>query len=116
MSPFLPKSIIDELALARQRTRRKRATWAVHVGEHVFPILDFGENGFVIDINHGPRLRGLVDIYEGPRHLYEALIVATAQDGDVMRYEFKRNTAAATTPALDFAAREDSLILLLPKA
>jgi hypothetical protein len=30
------------------------------------------------------------------------LIIASEQDGDLMRYEFKRNTAASDRAALDF--------------
>ena len=47
-------------------------------------------------------LRGLVDIYKGPEHLYQALIVTAAQDGPEMRYEFKRMTRARDAVPLDY--------------
>jgi hypothetical protein len=61
-------------------------------------------------------MRGLIDIYDGPRHLYQALIVASARDGDMMRYEFKRNTAAATQAPVDFEQAPNRPVALLPSA
>ncbi|MEM7722873.1 MAG: hypothetical protein AAF376_10900 [Pseudomonadota bacterium] len=116
MSSFLPKSIRDELATAQKRSRRRQATRAVHVGDEAFAILDYSEDGFSVDVEETPRLRGFIDIYDGPRHLYQALIVASARQGDVMRYEFKRNTAATTTAPVDFERPDDQPIALLLKA
>jgi len=114
MSSFLPQSVRDELAAAQKSARRRRATRVVHVGDEAFPILDMTEDGFSVDLEDAPRLRGLIDIYDGPRHLYQALIVASERAGDVMRYEFKRNTAAATHAPVDFDPPEDQPVALLP--
>lgn len=116
MSSFLPKSVRDELAAAQKKSRRKQATRVVHVGDEAYAILDYSEDGFSVDVEDTPRLRGLIDIYDGPRHLYQALIVASARQGDVMRYEFKRNTAASTTPPVDFEQPDDRPVALLSKA
>jgi hypothetical protein len=102
MTEFLPKDLLDQLNAARRQNRRKRATRVVHVGDEAFPILDYTDGGFAVDADDVPRLRGLVDIFDGPRHLTQALIVASAQDGDLMRYEFKRNTPAETSAPVDF--------------
>ena len=67
--------------------------------DDVYPILQFAEEGFALDAEYAPHLRGLVDIYEGPKHLYQALIVASEIKGDLMRYEFKRNTVATAAMA-----------------
>jgi hypothetical protein len=114
MSSFLPKSVRDELAAAQKSARRRRATRVVHVCDEAFPILDMTENGFAVDAADAPRLRGFIDIYDGARHLYQALIVASEQQGDLMRYEFKRNTAAATTAPVDFETLPDRPVALLP--
>ncbi len=116
MTGYLPQSVKDELAAAHRQNRRRKARRVVHVGDEAFPILEFTEDGFSIDVEDAPNLRGLIDIFEGPRHLYQALIVASARDGDVMRYEFKRNTAAANSAALDFETEADRPIALLPRA
>ena len=91
---FLPKEVREGLELARKRALRKSARLRVTVGDISFPVLDYRESGFALDIDDAPKLRGLVDIFDGARHLSQCLIVASEEDGDVMRYEFKRATAA----------------------
>lgn len=114
MTIYLPDTIKEELAMARRDARRLRATRTVHVGEEAYPIFDMTESGFSVDFGDSPKLRGLINIYEGARHLYQALIVASERDGDVMRYEFKRNTAAASHAPLDFEQEAERPIALLP--
>jgi hypothetical protein len=114
MSDFLPKSVREELAAAQKLARRRRATRVVHVGDEAYPILEMSERGFSVDAEDAPHLRGFIDIYDGPRHLYQALIVASEQDGDLMRYEFKRNTAAKTRAPVDFETPGEEVAGLLP--
>ncbi|MDG4647065.1 hypothetical protein P6F26_01285 [Roseibacterium sp. SDUM158017] len=114
MTDFLPEDLQRQLDAARRQTRRKRATRVVHVGDHAFPILDYSDTGFAVDAAEVPRLRGLIDIYDGPRHLTQALIVASVREGDLMRYEFKRNTAAATSAPVDFERDVEPPAALLP--
>ncbi|NKX45218.1 hypothetical protein HCU73_11490 [Roseibacterium sp. KMU-115] len=116
MSSFLPQSVRDELAAAQKTARRRRATRVVHVGDEAYPILEMSDRGFSVDAEDAPRLRGLIDIYDGPRHLYQALIVASEQAGDVMRYEFKRNTAAHAQAPVDFEVPEGRPAGFLPPA
>ena len=113
MTDFLPKDVLDGLRAAQKKAERKRSRRTVHVGDEAYPILTFAEDGFTLDAEHAPHLRGLVDIYEGSRHLYQALIVASGLDGDVMRYEFKRNTLASDRAPLDFYQEQDVPIALL---
>jgi len=116
VSEYLPKDIREQLRAALSKTRRARATRTVHVGDEAFAILEMGEDGFAVDFDATPRLRGLIDIYEGPRHLYQALIVAAARHGDTMHYDFKRNTAATLTPPVDFELSETRPAGLLTRA
>ena len=113
MTGYLPKEVLEGLKAAQKKAERKRSRRSVHVGDDVYPILQFAEEGFALDAEHAPHLRGLVDIYEGPRHLYQALIVASEIKGDVMRYEFKRNTLASDHAPRDFYQEQDAPIALL---
>jgi hypothetical protein len=115
MSEYLPKDVQRELASARRVARRKRATRVVHVGDEAFPILDYSDTGFAVEAEDASHLRGLIDIYEGATHLTRALIVASAQDGDLMRYEFKRNTPASGSAPIDFERDTPDPALLLPR-
>jgi hypothetical protein len=103
MSTFLPKEVQDGLEQARRNDRRRRARHRVSVGDIAYPVLDLQSDGFALDIENAPKLRGLVDLYDGSRHLYQCLIVASEEDGTLMRYEFKRATAAVDRAPLDFA-------------
>ncbi|MBF9045399.1 hypothetical protein HKCCE4037_18830 [Rhodobacterales bacterium HKCCE4037] len=116
MTEYLPDELRHQLAAAHRAAKRKKSTRSVHIGDEAFAILEMSENGFAVAIDEAPRLRGLVDIYEGPRHLYQALIVAASEDGDLMRYDFKRNTAAVPTPPVDFELAVDRPVGLLSKA
>jgi len=113
MTDYLPKDVLEGLRAAQKKAERKRSRRSVHVDDDVYPILTFTEDGFTLDAEHAPRLRGLVDIYEGPRHLYQALIVASDMQGDAMRCEFKRNTPASDHAPLDFYREQDAPIALL---
>jgi hypothetical protein len=115
MTGFLPKDVQEELAQARRQSRRRKATRVVHVGDEAFPILDYSDTGFAVDAEDAPHLRGLIDIYEGATHLTQALIIASAQDGDLMRYEYKRNTRASGSAPIDFERDTPEPVRLLPR-
>ena len=115
MIGFLPKEVREGLEQARKRDLRKKSRLRVQVGDAVFPVLEFWEKGFALDIENAPKLRGLVDLFDGSRHLYQCLIVAAEEDGLVMRYEFKRATPAEDKAPLDFARDENAPVALLPR-
>jgi len=112
---FIPKDVVDDLARARLAKLTKKTRLRVQAGDMRVPLLRLTATHFAIDRAQAPRLRGLVDIYDGARHLYQALVVATSFDGDAVVFEFKRNTAAALGPALDFERSVDAPVALLPQ-
>lgn len=113
MSDFLPKEVREGLELARKRDLRQKSRLRVHAGEEIFPVLRYWESGFALDIENAPHLRGLVDLYDGARHIYQCLIVASQEDNGEMHYEFKRSTAAVDKAPLDFVLDENAPIALL---
>ncbi len=62
MSEFLPKEVRDGLDAARRRDRGRKTRLRVHVGEAVFPVLRLWDDGFALDADRAPRLRGIVDV------------------------------------------------------
>lgn len=118
MSEFLPEYVRAGLEAARKRPQKRRARLCVHVGGEVFQVLRLWDDGFAIDARDGvprPAMRGLVDLYDGPRHLSECLIVASAKAGGEMIFDFKRRTPAADRPALDYYRGDDPApVALLP--
>jgi hypothetical protein len=113
MSDFLPKEVLEGLERARKADLRKKSRLRVHVGDEIYPVLRFWESGFALDAEGAPHLRGLVDIYDGSRHLYQALIVTSLEEAGELHFEFKRNTAAADRAPLDYHRPDDAPIALL---
>lgn len=114
MIEFMPKDVVDHLAQARLAEETKKTRLRVAVGDDMIPLVRLTSTHFAISKELAPRLRGLVDIYDGSRHLYQALVVASSFDGDAVVFEFKRSTATSTGPALDFERDEAAPVALLP--
>lgn len=102
MTTYVPKAVQEALDAARVSGLKKKSRLRVAVDDGYFPVLRTWENGFSVEEEFIPQLRGLVDIYDGSRHVSQCLIVASEAEGGEMRYEFKRETAAADTAPLDF--------------
>lgn len=110
---MLPRAVREGLEQARKHDLKRRSRLRVLAGDEVFRVLRLWDDGFAVDAEDAPHLRGLVDIYDGGRHLWQCLIVAAAEEGGEMVYEFKRHTAAVDKAPLDFARDENAPIALL---
>lgn len=115
MLEFLPKEIAEGLAQARKRESSRKSRLRVQVGEAVFPVLRFWHDGFALDADLAPKLRGLVDVYDGSRHIFQCLIVASAVEDGQLVCEFKRNTAVRESAPLDYWREEHAPIGYLPR-
>ena len=116
MLEFLPKEISDGLQAARVLERRRKTRLRVHSGEAVFPVLRFWHDGLTLDASLTPHPRGLVDVYDGARHIFQCLIVATSAENGELVCAFKRLTAVQDKAPLDYW-RDDSLpVGYLPRA
>lgn len=116
MLEYLPKEVREGLEAARLRDLRKRARLRVQVGEAVFPVLRFWHDGFALDASLTPaQLRGLVDIHEGPRHIFQCLIVASSIENGELVCDFKRVTPVSDKAPLDYWRPEDAPVGYLPR-
>ncbi|EEE38098.1 hypothetical protein RKLH11_1939 [Rhodobacteraceae bacterium KLH11] len=113
MSTYVSKEIIAELDAARIASLKKSSRLRVGVGDNSYKILTLWKDGFTVEAATTPRLRGLVDIYDGANHLYQCLIIADEEAVGEMRYEFKRSTIASDKAPLDFYRAPDAPIALL---
>ena len=116
MFEFLPKEVRDGLEAARKRDRSRKTRLRVQLGEAVFPVLRLWDDGFALDADHAPRLRGLVDVYDGSRHICQCLIVASSIEGGELICDFKRSTLAVDRPALDFWRDENAPVGYLTRS
>ncbi len=115
MSEFLPKEVRAGLEEARKREIRRKSRLRVMAGEDVYPILRFWDEGFSLDADQVDHLRGLVDIFDGARHLYQSLIVASDVEAGELICVMKRSTAALDRPPVDFARDEFAPVALIAK-
>ncbi|WP_171130584.1 MULTISPECIES: hypothetical protein [unclassified Ruegeria] len=113
MSTYVSKEIHAELDAARIASLKKASRLRVEFGDNAYKILSLWKDGFAVEAASTPRLRGLVDIFDGANHLYQCLIIADEEQAGEMRYEFKRSTAAHDKAPLDFYRAPDAPIALL---
>lgn len=116
MLEFLPQEIREGLAAAQKRDQRRKSRLRVQLGDAVFPILRFWHDGFALDADLSPgKLRGLVDVYDGSRHVFQCLIVASSLENGELVCDFKRATAVTDHAPLDFWKDPDAPQGLLPR-
>ncbi len=113
MEQHFSPEIIAGLKRARLLAERKKSRLRVHAGEDIHPVLKAWDSGFSVADDGHTHLRGLVDLYDGSRHLSQCLIIRSVTEGDVMHYEYKRRTDVSDHPAVDYAVAADKPIALL---
>lgn len=116
MESVFSKEIQAGLDAARLQSMRKASRIRLNLDGRILPVLRLRKNGFSIAAEDAPNLRGLVDLYDGAKHLFQCLIVAGDEEDGEMHYEFKRATAVSTTVPLDFEKRADAPVGLITKA
>ena len=116
MLEFLPKDVRDGLEAARKRDFARKSRLRVQVGEAVFPVLRFWHDGLALDASLAPNLRGLVDVYDGARHVFQCLIVASNLENGELVCDFKRATPVTDRAPLDYWRDENAPVGLIAKA
>lgn len=105
---FLPKPLLDGLHAAKRRQARRGSRLHIRAGDAVFPVLRQWKGGFSLDADKAPHLRGLVDLYDGPRHLLQGLIVVSREEDGEIRCEYKSFTRASEAQPVDFWQGENA--------
>jgi hypothetical protein len=93
---------MEERAIDAGSGRRGRRL-VMESGRGRFPIVAIGPESCLVEIPEGAVPRGLVDIFDGERHLAHCLIVLAAPEWPYLRCFFKRRTASRLHPPPDFA-------------
>ena len=115
MIEFLSKELREGFELARKRQEARKSRLRVQIGTEVYPILRLWDDGMAMDANQLLHLRGLVDVYDGARHLSQCLIVASTVENGQLICDFKRSTPVTDRPPLDFWRDENAPVAFLPK-
>ena len=113
MSTFLSKDVIAGLEAAQKINLRKKSRLRVKFNKNSYPVLQLKKSGFCVEVEMAPMIRGLVDLYDGDKHLKQCLIVASKEENGVVHFEYKRNTKTQTVAPKDFY-QENSVVALIP--
>jgi len=105
---YLPCDVQIGLDEARRSAHLKSHRLRVEAGGVSHRILRAWPGGFAIDAADGARLRGLVDLYDGARHLSRGLIVAASESGAERIFDYKRMTDATGGQPSDFVHAPDA--------
>ena len=113
---FLPKDLVAAMRAAQTRETGRRSRLRVVAGDAVWPVLRRWRGGFALNAAEVSHLRGLVELYEGGRHIATALIVASEIEGGELICSVKRETLVTDRAALDFVRAANAPAGYLPPA
>ena len=116
MSEFLPEAVRQGLQDARRMSLQRGNRLCVHDGDNVLRIRRFWAEGMALDASASETLRGRVDIYDGMRHLYQALVIGSRVEGPDCIFDFKWLHLVTETAPVDFARLDTTPAGLLPRA
>lgn len=116
MLEFLPKDLTESLRAAQTNRARRRSRLRVRVGAQEYPVLRLWADGLTLDAGALTHLRGLIDVYDGARHVLQCLIVASEVEAGELVCSFKRSTAVTGKAPLDYWRDENAPVGYLPKA
>ena len=98
MDSALPADVTATLSDAVIQSRRRPSRYRVKADGRDMPVTDLASDGFVIEADGRPPLRGYADIFQGDERILRGLVICSwARDG-LVGYEFKRGTADGTIP------------------
>ena len=112
METLFSKEIQAGLDQARLDGMKKSSRLRASAAGKSSPVLRMWKTGFAMEAS-APALRGFVDLYDGTIHLFQCLIVTSEEETGERRYEFKRATAVAEKPAVDFEVAENAPVGLI---
>lgn len=113
MDMFLPPEVQQGLDQARKTALRRSHRLMVEVAGVAYPVLHAWDDGFAVDADTAAHLRGLVDLFDGGRHLSQCLIIAASEEDGEWHFAYKRTTEASGTQPVDFVRAVDAPIAML---
>lgn len=102
MENYISKEIQAGFDQAKKRSIRKSGRLCVHADGAVYSVTRIWDGGFAMPSDQAPNLRGFVNLYDGPKHLYQCLIVFSKVENDEKIYDYKRHTEALDSQPVDF--------------
>ena len=69
MSTFLSKDVLAGLEASQKTNLKKKNRLHVEFNKNHYPIIWLTQNGFCVEAEMAPMIRGLVDLYDGDNEL-----------------------------------------------
>jgi hypothetical protein len=113
MDGYISPEVLEGLRAAQLRSEKRKSRLRVQSSDQEFRVLTSWENGFSLEETDHPHLRGVVDLYEGPRHVSHCLIIHSRTENGRILYEYKRATVPSDGPAADFVHETVTPLALL---
>ena len=114
MSTFLSKDVLAGIEAAQKTGLKKKNRLRVEFNKNHYPVMRLTQNGFCVEAEMAPMIRGLVDLYDGDKYLKQCLIVASKEENGLVHFDFKRKTATQTSAPKDFY-QESTVAALIPR-
>ena len=94
MDAVIPSEMAGAMELDRRARARRRSRYSVRWEDGELPVLELTPDGFVIEAESPPPLRGFTDIFLGDERVLHGLVMCTWAQNGLVGYEFKRGSAA----------------------
>lgn len=115
METHFSPEVMAGLQKARLQDAMKKNRLRVFDGSTEYSVLKIWKDGFSMLAGNAPHLRGFVDLFDGARHFSQCLVIHSELEGEVMNYEFKRNTVVLTDAPKDYAVDANAPVALISK-
>ena len=115
MSEFLPQEVRADLDAQRRSDLKRRSRLRVQVDNDLYPVLRLTHDYFTVDAADVTHLRGLVDLFDGARHVRQCLIIASDVEGGELICTMKWSRIVTETAPLDYVRDENAPSGFLPR-
>ncbi len=93
MDIIIPSEITGARETAQRNHARQHSRLRVRTMGRDHQVMELTANGFVIEADGRPPLRGYADIFRGDDRVVHGLVVCTWAENGLVGYEFKRDTS-----------------------
>ncbi len=94
MDAMIPREMAGAMEGERRERARRQSQYSVRWLDGELPVLELTPDGFVIEADGPPPLRGYTDIFLGDERIVHGLVICTWSRDGLVGYEFKRGSAA----------------------
>jgi hypothetical protein len=93
MDIVVPKEMAGAREMARRDSQRRTSRLRVCAENRDHQVMELTTDGFVIEADGRPPLRGYADIFRGEERVLRGLVICSWAEDGLVGYEFKRDTS-----------------------